>query len=179
MATIRKILPVGIDRVVDSLQTKLEGLGWSNYQIYPRAYKNDSEGNLIPENYTGNKEYREVLFDDTYDATTFFLADDTFEAQSYGQRLLTTLSVFFQVKLNKLKSSIAHRADEEVRYDAVLALRNNKHGWVINNVITGVANVYAGLDSTKIINDDMSNYHVFRIDMSGSYAVDCNINTNG
>lgn len=179
MATIRKIQPVGIDRVIDHLQTKLEGLGWSKYQIYPRAYKNETEAGIIAENYIGKGQYDEVFFDDNFDATSFFVTNDSNPVQGLGQQVSGELSIIFQVKLDKQKPNIVHRADEEIRYDVVLAVRENKYSWDVVNISTGISNVYAGFVTDKLKWDDMSNYHVFKIDMEGTYQVDCKVNTSG
>lgn len=179
MATVRKIQPVGIDKVVDQLQDNLETLGWSNYEIYSRAYKNETEDGIIAEIYTGNEEYQEIFFDDTKDATSFFISDDTQEVTSFTQRVDGGLGIIFQVKSVALKPNITHRSDEELHYDVLNALRTNVPQWITTEVVTGISNVYAGLNTEKMQFTDIGNYHVFRVNLTGGYSVNCNVNTDG
>ena len=163
MAIVRKTDPVGIDAVVNDLQTQLETLGWTTYDNYPRAYKNKTENGIIPERYTQDGNYLEVLFNDKLNASSFFLMDDTLNPTPFGQQIEGGLSIIFQVKLDKLKPLIAHRADEEIRNAVIIALRKNKYAWEFSSVVTGIDNVYAGFDLTQITYDDTSYFHVFRV----------------
>lgn len=185
MAIVSKTNPIGIDAVVDSLQNKLQTLvtnnEWTALQIYPRAYKNETDNGIKPEIFTeyDTKEYQEVLFDDNYDATCFFLMNDNLNVVNLGQRVEGNLSIIFQVKLPKIKPSITHRADEEVRYDILRVLERNRYNWEITNIITGIDNVYTGFNTDGIQWTDMSEWHVFRIEMSGTYNVSCLTDTDG
>ena len=179
MAVKRKISPVGIDVIIDGLQnylyTNLLDKGWTSYESYPRAYKNETkEGNIIPEFYTKEGEYEEVYFDDAFNATSFFLTRDTSELASESN-YTTDVKIIFQVKLNKLYPSITHRADEEMHKDVMLLLEKNPYtdGFVIKKT-TGIKKVYndEGLEKTNEF-EDMSNYHVVKFDLKINYRYNC------
>lgn len=171
MPLIRKILPVGIDRIIDSIQVTLfNKLGWDSlpsvtYESNHRAYKNETEGGIIPEIYDGVKEYREVYFDDTVSANSFFLVDDS----RTGDKLYTIIvSIIFQIKLDKIFPNITHRADEEA-HKQVLDVLERTTLVKINSLQTGIANVYSGLLVVQSKLDNMQPFHVFRVDMDVNY----------
>lgn len=179
MALVQKTQPIGIDAVVDDLQDRLNNLGWSNYEIYPRVYKTESQNGIKAENYTSNGEYKDVFFNDTFTATSFFIDSDNKSVINHAQQIETDLSIIFQVKLDLLKPNIAHRADEEIRYDVVRVLEPNRYNFRITNVVTGISNVYTEFNTDSLQFDDMSKRHVFRINMTGTYPVDCKTVTTG
>ena len=175
MPLIQKISPVGIDRIIDSIQVVLfNKLGWDSlpsvtYESNHRAYKTPGEINgtsgLIPEVFDGIKEYKEVYFNDNVDASSFFLVDDT----RTGDKLYTiNVSIIFQLKLDKIFPLITHRADEEA-HKQVLDVLERTTLVKINSLQTGIANVYSGLlvDQSKL--DDMQPFHVFKVDMDIDY----------
>lgn len=173
MPLIQKIKPVGIDRIIDSIQkTLFNKLGWDTGTVYesnPRAYKtpgklNGREG-LIPEVFVSDKEYKEVYFDDTIDASSFFLVADS---RTGDKNYSIVVSIIFQIKLDKIFSNITHRADEEA-HRQVLDVLEKTTLVKINSLQTGIANVYSGLlvDQSKL--DDMQPFHVFKVDMDVNY----------
>ena len=178
MAIVTRVNPVGIDLEISKIQATLfnglTGKGWTGYESYDRAYINPRSGGTIPEVYTGNKEYKEVLLDDTFTASSFFLVDPT---RTESEGLLTqTVSVIFQADIVKLFPAITHRADEEMHDDIVSSL-NEWEGY-LSSIITGIAGVYSALDIpddylNRVSKDDMSNYHVVKIDLEIPYAY-CN-----
>ena len=180
MAINRKISPVGIDIVIDILQEALfnglTSVGWTDYESYPRAYKNQTKDGFIPEFYTGNEEYEEVYFDDGFNVTSFWLVEDTVGQQN-DPNFSATIKVIFQAKLNELYPSIPHRADEEMHRDIALIL--DKSYITINGntkITTGIEKIYEneGLKSTTGF-EDMSNFHVVKFDVEVNYEYDsCN-----
>lgn len=173
MPLIQKISPVGIDRIIDSIQVVLYNkLGWDTGTVYEansRANKTpgklDGKEGLIPEVYDGKKQYREVYFNDTVDANSFFLVDDT----RTGDKLYTIIvSIIFQLKLDKIFPLITHRADEEA-HKQVLDVLERTTLVKINSLQTGIANVYSGLlvDQSKF--DNMQPFHVFKVDIDVNY----------
>lgn len=180
MSLIIKDCPRGIDKEIDFLQKKiyenLIELGWTNYDSYPRAYKNYKAGQLIPEIYIGNKEYSECLFNDKLNATSFFVASDNKKQINPGV-YEQGVSIIFQVKLNALYPSILHRADEEAQEDVISAIIKDQQEIDIDSIKIGVDNVYSEFvfnnDYDKRIKiTDMSDYHVFRIDLTLNYTND-------
>ena len=178
MSLVRKTLPVGIDIVIDGLQeelyTGLTAKGWTDYESYPRAYKNETRDGLIPEIYTRNGEYEEVYFDDAFNANSFWLTEDVID-QENDPNYVIDLKVIFQVKLDKLYPSIAHRADEEMHRDVSLILDDSIVLERYNTKITtGIKKIYSdeGLISTKGF-EDISHYHVVKFDVKAVYAYEC------
>lgn len=183
MSLVKKTLPVGIDIVIDGLQeelyTGLTAKGWTDYESYPRTYKNETKEGLIPETYTDKGEYKEVYFDDKFNATSFWIAEDV-KTQDNDPRFKVNIKVIFQVKLNKLYPTITHRADEEMHKDISSILGNS---YVVDRyntkITTGIKKIYndEGLISTKGF-EDMSNYHVVKFDIGVDYAFACNPSNN-
>ncbi len=175
MPLIQKILPVGIDRIIDSIQVTLfNKLGWdslpnviyeSNHRAYKTPGKLEEREGLIPEVYDGKKEYREVYFDDNVSASSFFLVDDS----RTGDKLYTIIvSIIFQLKLDKIFPTIIHRADEEA-HKQVLDVLERTTLVKINSLQTGIANVYSGLLVEQSKLDNMQPFHVFKVDMDINY----------
>lgn len=183
MATVLKTDPKGIDFIIDSLQKKtfteltaVGGIGWTDYESYHRAYKNPQSGSTIPEIYTTSGNYLEVLFDDTFSATSFVLSEDSrtkIDHEVYAQ----DISIIFQAQLDKLYPSIDHRADEEMHADIVTAINAAGFQKDITEVTTGVSNVYSELSLTGDLSslvslDDMSFFHVVKVDLTITYGFD-------
>lgn len=181
MSLVQKISPVGIDTSIDTLQVELFNhltniALWTEYESYPRAYKNPLGDNTIPEVATDDEEYKEVLFDDNFRVTSFFLTEDNATSNSDGvfnQRV----SVIFQGILTKLYPLITtHRADAEMLDDVIKAFE--KTNYIVTNIITGVDNVYSDLDLRNKLKEhinltDMSQFHVLRVDFDVQYTYNC------
>ena len=178
MSLIRKTNPVGIDIVINDLQellyTGLIAKGWTNYESYHRAYKNETKDGLIPEVYTSNGDYKEVYFDDNFNASSFWLADD-FDEQKNDPNYTTRIKVIFQVDLGELYSGVLHRADEEMHRDVSLILDESMLVNRYNKKITkGIKKIYneEGLNQSKGF-EDMSYFHVVKFDMEVNYSYGC------
>ena len=180
MSLVRKISPVGIDTSIDEVQVSLfnhltNTALWTNYESYPRAYKNPLGDNTIPEVATDDEEYKEVLFDDKFRATSFFLTEDN--AVSNGEVFTQRVSIIFQGILTELYPTITtHRADAEMLDDVMRAFE--KTNYTVTNIITGVDNVYSDLDLRARLKEhidltDMSQFHVLRVDFEVQYTYDC------
>ena len=105
MSLVQKISPVGIDTSINTMQVELYNhlttyASWVNYESYPRAYKNPLGENTIPEVAIDDEEYKEVLFDDKFKATSFFLTEDN--ANSNGDVFTQRVSIIFQGILTEL-----------------------------------------------------------------------------
>lgn len=121
--------PVGQDWYIQQAQTFLYNqllIKWSmvdaEYQSFGRCYRNKVNDSYVAEAYTSNGEYREVYWDDSLKAISFFGCGERAEIQS-GNKIQIHL-VFF-VNLSKIKPSILHRADEEVRQDVTAIMGQN------------------------------------------------------
>lgn len=176
MSLVLKTSPVGIDAVINRLQNAMYSyltteIGWTNYESYPRAYVNPKEGGTIPENYIGNGEYKEVLFDDKFNVTSFFISDESRDYSNDEGQFVQDVSIVFQGNLKKLYATIAHRADEEMHKDLYNSLLESVTESELTGMVTGIDNVYSALSlpdgfKDRIKLDDMSYFHVVKIDLS-------------
>lgn len=174
---VRKQNPVGIDKVLDALQNVIytsltDCCKWSDYVSYPRVYKNpkkDESGSIyhIPEHYTGDNEYVEVLYNDNHNATSFILMSDEYELYP-PEPIKRTIEIVFQLDIANLYGDIPHRADEEARIDIIKAIRSF-HLCQTNKikVVTGFENVYESMGIPKTYYsttryDDMSDRHLVK-----------------
>jgi hypothetical protein len=172
MALILKSNPIGIDRPIQDLQSFIYNqLAFSNYDAYGRAYKNEKSTSKIPEIYISKGNYKEVYFNDKFDATSFFLASD--ETKCNQETYENNVEFIFQCKLNKLFPLVTHRADAELHNTIIQLLSANPYGFVLNSYITGIDNVYSGLDTSKIKYTDMSNFHVVKFSMILNFNSNC------
>jgi len=172
MALVSKTDPKGIDISIGKLQNLLfTELDLLSYESYPRVYKNPDINVLtIPETYIATKDYKEVLFDDKFSLSSFWLVDDN---RSIDEFATTTISVVFQVLLDELYPTVPHRADEEFIRDIYNILYNNPYDYDLTNVVTGIDNVYSEFDTSQVTWDDMSNFFVCRFDLEVVYDYNC------
>jgi len=170
--------PVGIDTVVNELNSKLFNAlttnnGWENYSAYHRAYKNPTQEGIIAEVFDkDDKDYKEVFFDDTLSASSFFVIDDNINPVDNGRIMSTTVSAIFQVNLEEVAGLIEGRADEEVVEQVVNALRVSAFG-DISAIVRGIDNVYNGFRTDNIQYTDMSPFFCFRVDMDVTFQYAC------
>ena len=165
---------VGIDIPLQKIQTKLHaallsrwGIDTAMYNCFGRVYRNqDKQGGYIPEAYKGLREYTDVLYNDRIIATSFFgvgnqtdyIGNNTFKA---------TVHLIFCLNIDKIKTAIEHRADEEIHQDVINALRSGLRPDTIQSIVTGMDAIfreYGGYKSQNgIIFTDMHPKHCFRI----------------
>lgn len=172
--------PVGVDLAVADIQNKMfEYLtvtaGWTNYESYPRAYVNPKKGGAIPEVFTGNREYKECLFDDKFNVTSFFIVENSKPYDGDNGNFEASISIIFQCKLNELYPSITHRADEEMHLDLIEAIKRTAYIKQLGGVITSTEDVYSALSipsdyAARVALDDMSDFHVVKIDLTIKYS---------
>jgi len=169
MALVRRESPVGIDSVIDMLQCDLfleltSNFNWFNYNSYARAYKNKRDKNIVPEAYIGNGEYKDVLFDDKKQVTSFFLTDEKREYDN--KKLVWTQDVFLIVQANvgALYGKNCDRKDEKLIDDVRMAINNKFWTPRMDTIITGVDKVYDSLklNYDKKYFDDMNDFVVVR-----------------
>ena len=78
MNLIQKISQKGIDVVVDRIQEHLStSISWTNFNCYPRIYKEEIKGGVNPMLYVGEKEYQDVFTDDNLNGPCFFYEENT------------------------------------------------------------------------------------------------------
>ena len=189
MAVIARNNPVGVDFKIDKLQTyiynKLVTNGtWMDYECYARANKNSRGDNIIPEVSEDPSNYREVLFSDKFNATSFIVTDDNVDFTFQDEGLVVhPFGLIFQVKLDKIYTTVTgHRADEELHVELTKTLTQMPTG-IVNDwfgYVIGVDNVYSDLSIGDFGGgdeafDDLSEYHIVRYNGQFVYNFDeCN-----
>jgi hypothetical protein len=172
---IAKTNPVGIDQVIDRMQTYLENkLAFATWENNHRAYINpkiSGQDGFIAEVYVSNGEYRECFYDDRFNATSFFITSDT--TQTEDKRLVQTVSWIFQCNLKKLAALIPHRADEEIRNKVINAFKSMIGIYEIESIETGIDNVYNEFERSKLKNNNMSDLYVLRVNVQVKYDSTC------
>ena len=175
-------IPSGIDIPIRKLQehlfdalTVIWGLPDSKYQSYGRCYRNKKENGYVAEVYEGTGDYREVYYDDSVSAISFFGISDKI-IQGVGQK--TNVHLVFFANLSELKPNATNRADEEVRNDVINIIGNSKYGFTLESVDLWLENVlreYAGsYREERLKAVDMHPIHCFRLNFTLFY----NINKN-
>jgi hypothetical protein len=170
---ISKTNPVGVDFYINKLQNKIHTqlsslLGGSSYKCYGRCYRNKTDNGYIAENYESENDYKEVYWDDTLQAISFFGLTGDFISE--GE---VDVHLIYFVNLKTTYPLITHRADEEIR----LAVQNviGKSSYGFNYVSTElwlekVLKEYPGSrrdERLKFV--DMHPVHCFRINLKLLY----------
>lgn len=176
--------PVGIDAYIQKLQIKLHSelcTTWdlspdcendlsAKYQAYGRAYRNATDNGYVAEVFTGGKDYKEVYWDDTLYAISFFGLGSTIERNTMNK---ADVHLVFFADLSKLKPDVTHRADEEVRKDVLDIIGRYSFGFTVLSTEMWLQNVlkeYPGsLRDERLKYVDMHPVHCFRINMTVNY----------
>lgn len=178
--------PVGVDIPIQLLQKYMhDGLmeAWgldvndqsdnSRYKCLPRCYRNkNASGAYIAEWFDGGIDYKEAYWDDQdgIRAVSFFGIGSQ-EKHDVGEYIKVHL-VFF-VDVAALKPGIAHRADEEVRRDAVLLAEKAGYGFNFTGTELWLENVlreYPGsYRNERLTAVDMQPVHCFRLNFELVY----------
>jgi len=173
---VQKTNPIGVDKVIDSMQLHLESqLAFANWENNHRAYINpkiSGQDGFIAEVYVSNGEYRECFYNDYFNATSFFITSDSANVES-GNRISQVVSWILQCDLKKLAPSIIHRADEEIRNKVFNAFKSMIGMYEIDSIETGIDNVYREFERSKLKNNNMSNLYVLRVNVQVKYDSTC------
>lgn len=173
--------PVGIDAQVVKLQEKINsslttkwGIVDSQYKCYGRAYKYKADDGYTAKVYDSSTgDYVDVYFDDSVSAVSFVSVADKVNIEK-GQGHTQCALIFF-VNLSKVKPTITHRADEEVRRDVIKLVGWASYGFAVTGEETGIENVlreYPGLRrDKKLTNLDLQPLHAFRINLNLIYQL--------
>lgn len=154
-----KTNPVGIDKAIQQLQIRLyEHLEFDNG--YGRVYKVEKDTNrFIPAHFVNETEdYIEVLTDDSLNGSFFFLENRKTIFKKDTVQIKTPVDIIFQMNLNKLRSDISHRADEEMRLE-ILNIISLFPNFEVNQTIKGIR----ALDGLFHQLRDMQPYHYLKV----------------
>lgn len=188
MALNRKDTPVGLDLEIDKIQVLIYNYfttnscvkgDYSNYESYHRAYKNekvkdDAVTGPFADKFVTGIDYQSVFTNDNFGISSFFIANDNEEPVT-KTRKKRTISIIFQVNLDKVYGQVPHRADEEFHNEISNALRGLKKPAELLDSVVRIDNVYSEFerDQLKKKLHDMQPYHVFRQDIEVQYDYDC------
>lgn len=180
---ITKTKPVGIDFYIQKLQTYLHDIltvKWNVtdlYECYGRALRNKTSDGYKAEVYspTAENNHKDVYWNDALKALSFFGIGNTKIDRSFG---VAEVHLVFFVDVAKLKPTITHRADEEVRQDVMSVVKSGMHGFEVTGVVIGVENSLKeypnSIKSESLKYADMQPTHCFRINGELTYDINKN-----
>lgn len=146
----------------------------ADYDCHGRAYRNQSPDGYIPEvfagmgNVAGKEEYKEVLFNDSLKALSFFgLGGVT----GYDKgSTAAPIWLIFLVNVPALKPNIPWRADEEIRNDVEKLCQTNRFAFQLTDFIIGIDQVFKEYSGWRIKEGmkfrDMHPNHCFRLNFN-------------
>lgn len=172
---ITKTSPVGIDWHIQKLQTLIHNrlisadywnIDSADYRCYGRCYRNKTDDGYVAQNYESGNDYREVYWDDSLKAISFFGTGNTVQIDMNAQ---ADVHLVFFADVVKLAPTILHRADEEIKQDVLDIIGKNAHGFSVQSVETSLENVLKEYPGSRRDNRlkyvDMHPVHCFRINM--------------
>ena len=183
MSVFTKNIPVGVDKPIQSFQellyTSLKAK-WNitndtDWDCYGRAYRNQTSDGYSPEVYVGNNEYKDVFFDDTLKVLSFFSLGESIKFQSSSAT--ANVSLIIRVNPSKIKPSIIHRPDEEIRNDVQRFCRSPRFTFEMQSFEIGLDAVfkeYSGWRKTFGVKYQDQKMHCFRINFNVVYNIDNN-----
>lgn len=178
--------PVGIDWYIQQLQNKLHAeliTAWgladaTQYECYGRCYRNKKDTGYVAEVFTEGNEYKEVYWNDTLTAISFFGITNGIK-RNVGAEADVHLVYFTDLSklalTDRTGTLITHRADEELRKSVIDVIGKYSFGFSLVSVELWVENVlreYPGSRTTQsslAIKGDMHPVHCFRINLKLSY----------
>ncbi|MCH8067850.1 MAG: hypothetical protein IID16_01055 [Candidatus Marinimicrobia bacterium] len=149
----------------------------SNRIFYSRAFRNEKligeDIQVIPEVFTANKEYKEVLFDNKWNVSVFF--DVSNERTNIREKPTTVISAIFAVNLNAIYPGVAYRQEENVHADVLQIFNATTSSYRITSIdiITGI-DAYGDFFRDNVKGFNMQPWHTFRLDLGIQYFYDCN-----
>jgi len=163
---------IGVDAPIERLRLLFVGNLWSgkNNSFNGRCFRNEQDGKLIPEiKITGN-DYEEVLLQDFNDSTVFFDVEPTRESNG-KDNLKANINIYFAVDLSKLYPSLDRNEATETAYRDVID-QINIGGFNFTSLSTGFES-YDTWNYDESAEDNMSSYHLFRINTTIDYNLNC------
>lgn len=180
---VTKTTVTGVDIPIQKYQTVLYNAlktTWpitdSTFNMYGRAYRNQTPDGYTPEIYKGNDEYADSYFDDTLSGSAFWGVNEITKVTNGDVQ--ANLFVIFMVNLDLIKPGTT-RNDEEARIDTERIAMKRDYGFFLTGIITGIDQVfkdYSGYKTVKGIKfRDMQPWHCFRLNFQVTYNIyDCN-----
>lgn len=172
-------IPTGVDVAIQKMQIMLHenlmnmwGIDSTLYQSFGRCYRNKKDNGYIAEVYLGNNEYKEVYWDDSLSAISFFGIGNNIKFD--GAQEVDCHLIFF-VNLKNLKPELSSRGDENVRFDVINASNFGMFGFKYKSIDLSIENVlkdYPGsYRENRLRLVDMHPIHCFRLNFSLQYPI--------
>lgn len=168
-------IDVPIQKAQRLLHSKLNDLWGVDVKAYGRAYLSKRGKQVLPEVFLNGKDYKDVL--ELEDNRFFFIQSESSNKIS-NTRYETDVDIYFILNLKEVKSSVEHRADEEVHKDVDYIL--NQTEFVVNSIEVGLDNVINDFklnDRDNFNFSDFEPYHIFKVKCSVKYdlsKIECN-----
>lgn len=172
VSVFTKPSPIGIDIPIQRFQEflypallELWEITDAAYDCHGRAYRNQSDDGYYPEVFDGETDYKEVFFDDSLKALSFFHLGDV---TKYDVGNATApIALIYMVNVKELKSTYAYRADEEIRNDVEKFCQIDNYGFRMTDMIIGIDQVFKEYSGWRKDNGvkyrDMHPTHCFRL----------------
>lgn len=133
----------------------------------------------MPQVSLDEKDYKQVLNDDKFSATSFFLIGDNRTYQDEWGQIRQEISLIFQTNLVELYGG-TERYDEQLNMD-VLRVLKQENKYIVDDIEIeeGYANVFSDLTltgrlETNIKRTDVSQYHCVKFAFNVLYKPKCN-----
>jgi len=165
-------LAKGIDIQIERLQDRFKDKLWTsvsstNKDYFGRIYRNERDGDVIPQRFVSGNDYKDVLLNDKKAVTCFF---DVQPEESYEFQFNANVWILFAVNLKTLYPSITDRATEYVHEDVVREIKKIG-GWNVTGLVRGLP-AFADYSLVKD-SDDMQPFYLFRINCEVKYPLNC------
>lgn len=163
---------IGVDKPIERLRLLFESSLWNgkSNKFYGRCFRNERDG-LIPEiKLEIGDEYKEVLLQDFQDSTVFFDVEPNRDAVSKSI-VNANVNIYFAVNLTKLYPLLNRIDATETAYKDVINLVNVS-GFDFKAIVSGFE-AYETWSYDEASKDNMHPYHLFRINTSINYNLNC------
>lgn len=166
---------VGIDTPIERILCYLEeNYLTSKFNAYGRIYKRDHRGKTVPFYYSGEGNYKEVLFDSKLDGSLFFNVGDFEDLDPVTGQMSSDIEIIVSVNLERFYTDNV-KNDEQIRIDFLHHLDPFKGVLNIDKVVKGLDNVYSDFDRAKEYFHNLYPYYHFKL--TGKIYYNINNNT--
>ncbi len=166
--------PVNLDRHIQTIQKKLEGLTWLE-KSFGRAFRvpDFKHGHKTPVFYPGRftgKDYQPLHKNDKLKSYSFIVAEDNANYR-FDEIILQGVSIIFWLDLQKIDSTKEYIYTEELRKDVLKILKRTPVELTYNRYFSDAKNVFHGFDTYQ--KDIMYPYACMKFDVTISYTEEC------
>lgn len=161
---------MSIDVSIDRLKAKFTSDLWNTKSptFFGRVFRNERNGDVIPERYISDNEYQDVLLRDYISALGFF---DVQPNEKYEGYFVSDVWICFSVNLTKLYPSLSRTEATETVHNDVLKLINRIGGWKVTGLVRGLP---AFSDYSRVKDsDNLHPNYLFRFNTQVKYPINC------